>query len=35
MKKNIQGFGILVEQKVLLGEVFKHPATKIPLSIVE
>lgn len=35
MKKNIQEFGILAEQRVLLGEAFKHPLTKIQLSIAE
>ena len=33
--KEVKGFGILAEQKVLLSKAFKHPVTKIPLSILE
>ena len=35
LKENVQGFGVLAEQKTSLKEAFKYPITSIPLSIAE
>ena len=35
LKEDVQGFGILAEQKIPLEEAFEYPLTTVPLSISE
>ena len=35
LKEDVQGFGVIAEQKVSLEEAFQYPITTLPLSIAE